>query len=257
MFGETIDTIYECGDFMLRNKPTRKPRQDVRTLPTYTIPEAAVALAINRWTLAGWYDGPDPLLKASGTYQDNGTIRLLSFLDLEEAYKLHLLRTKFHYSMQYIQGALVDARKKSKSDHPLLTHRMIVFKYLALEMPAKGMRSRQMIPLGTPAQMTLYIPDVIDTWGKRIIADSAGKAEQIFPWKQSHTDDVSRPVSMNPSVHSGRLVVTGTRIPVEVLAGYFASGRTVEQIAELYRLDVDTVRKALQHIERPELQKVS
>ena len=46
--------IYDCedDDAMLSNKPTRKPRQDARTLPTYTLPEAASILAINRWTLA-------------------------------------------------------------------------------------------------------------------------------------------------------------------------------------------------------------
>jgi len=241
---------------MLRNKPTRKPKQDVRTLPSYTIPEAAASLAINRWTLSEWYEGTDPLLKPSGTYLDNGNMKLLSFRDLEEAYKVHLLRTKFNKSMQYLQRALVDARKETGSEHPLLDFKMLVFDFLALDKPAKGKKPRRMIPLGTSAQMSLYIPDVLETWGKRIVEDNQGKAKQIFPWTRAKSDDVSRPVSMNADVLSGRLVVTGTRIPVEVLAGYFSSGRTVEQIAELYRLDVDTVRKALLHI-APELQKVS
>jgi uncharacterized protein (DUF433 family) len=253
----SIIRIQECEDSMFQNKPTRGPRQDVRTLPTYTIPEAAVCLAINRWTLSAWYDGSDPLLKPSGTYQNKGNIKLLSFRDLEEAFKVHLLRTKFQKSMQYLQKALVDARKKTKSEHPLLDDKMLVFDYLALDIPAKGKTPRQMIPLGTPVQMSLYIPDVLETWGKRIVEDGEGKAEQIFPWAEAATDDVSRPVSITPNVLSGRLVVTGTRIPVDVLEGYLASGRTVEQIAALYRLDVDMVRKALRHIERPELQKVS
>ena len=89
----------------------------------------------------------------------------------------------------------------------------------------------------------------MDTWGKRIVEDNQGKAEQIYPWAQANVDDLSRPVSINANVLSGRLVVTGTRVPVETLAGYFTSGKTIEQIAELYRLDVDTVRKALQHLE--------
>ena len=242
---------------MFHNKPTPKSRQDVRTLPTYTIPEAAAILAINQWTLAEWYAGEEPILKASGSYQDRGNIKLLSFRDLEEAYKVHLLRTKFHKSMQYLQKALLEARMETGSEHPLLDFRVLVFKNLALDLPSKGASPRQMIPLGMDGHASLYIPDVLDTWGKRIIEDSEGKAEQIFPWKRSETDDVSRPVSVSANVLSGRLVVTGTRVPVEMLAGYVASGKTVEQIAELYRLDVETVRKALQHIERPELQKVS
>lgn len=236
---------------MLSNKPLRAPRQDLRTLPTYTIPEGAVCLGINRWTLADWYDdsSTEPILKPSGTYMNNGNIKLLSFRDLEEAYKVYLLRTKYNKSMQYIQRALADARKESGSEHPLLECRMIVFDLLALEKPAKGKISRQMIPLGGSAQMPLYIPEVLETWGKRIVEDSQGRATQIFPWKRADVDDSSKPVSINANVLSGRLVVTGTRVPVDVLLGYYDAGRTIEEIAKLYRLEVDTVRKALQHVE--------
>ena len=149
---------------MLRNKPTRGPRQDARTLPTYTLPEAASILAINRWTLSEWYAGTKPLLRASGQYL-NGGIKLLSFRDLEEAYKVHLLRTRFDQSMQYLQRALVDLRCLTQSEHPLLDHKVVVFKTLALDLPAMGARSRQMLPLGTSVQSSLYLPDVIGHLG--------------------------------------------------------------------------------------------
>jgi len=213
-------------------------------------------LAVNRWTLADWYEEPRPLLKASGTYLNKGNIRLLSFRDLEEVYKVHLLRTVHGKSMQYLQSALVDARKLTRSEHPLLDFQILVFKHLGLDMPPKGRQPRKMIPLGSSTQMSLYIPDVIETWGKRIVQDSEGKGQQIFPWKESSTDEVSRPVSINANVLSGRLVVTGTRIPVQVLMGYYESGRSIEKIAQLYKLDVDTVRKAIHHSE-PEQQKAS
>jgi uncharacterized protein (DUF433 family) len=233
---------------MLLNKPMRKRRQDARMVPTYTIPEAAAMLAINRWTLADWYEGPKPLLKPSGTYLDNGNIKLLSFRDLEEVYKVHLLRTRHGKSMQYLQDALPDARKITRSEHPLLDYEIIVFKQLGLDMPPKGKQPRKMIPLGR-GQMSLYIPDVIETWGHRIVQDSSGRGEQIFPWRDAYRDEVSRPVSINANVLSGRLVVTGTRIPVGVLRAYHESGRSIEKIAELYSLDVETVRKALHHFE--------
>ncbi len=238
-----------CEDQMLSNKPTRKPRQDSRNVPTYTLPEAAGILAISRWTLLEWYEGAHPLLKASGTYLDKGSIKLLSFRDLEEAYKVHLLRNKHGKSMQYLQRALVDARRLTKSEHPLLDFELVVFDKLALDKPAQGKHPRKMIPLGASNNVSLYIPTVVDTWGHRILEDSEGKGEQIFPWKEAATDDISRPVSINADVLSGRLVVTGTRIPVEVLRGYHAAGRTVENIADLYELDAETVRKALHHFE--------
>lgn len=240
---------------MLPNKPERAPRQDARNVPTYTIPEAAVYLGINRWTLSEWYEGSEPILKASGSYLNNGNIRLLSFRDLEEAYKLYLLRTKHQKSMQYLQKAMVDARTESGSDHPLLDCKMVVFHRIALDKPATGNKPRRMIPLGAGHQTSLYIPEVLEAWGKRIVEDESGKRTQIFPWKESATDDLSRPVSLDASVLSGRLVVTGTRIPVDVLMGYYQSGKTMQEIARLYGLDVETVRKAIHHVE-PE-QKVS
>ena len=67
---------------MLLKKPARKPRQAIQTVPTYTIPEAAAFLAINTRTLFSWYEGNEPILKASGGY---GPIHLLSYRDLEES----------------------------------------------------------------------------------------------------------------------------------------------------------------------------
>ena len=62
---------------------------------------------------------------------------------------------------------------------------------------------------------------------------------------------MSRPVSIDPEVLSGRLVVTGTRIPVNVLLGMKITHRTSQHIAENYGLDIEAVEKALQHVERP------
>ena len=82
---------------VLTQKPSREKGQDIRTLPTYTIPEAATCIALSQRTLFSWYDGEEPILKASGSF---GDIHLLSYRDLEEAYRVYLLRAKFHFSLQ-------------------------------------------------------------------------------------------------------------------------------------------------------------
>jgi uncharacterized protein (DUF433 family) len=243
----TIGRVYECEDEMLRKLPILEKGQDMRTLPTYTIPEAAASLAIDAWTLTSWYTGPDPILKNSGWYGPAESIALLSFRDVEEAYKVYLLRHKFRLSMQYLKKALVHAREETGSEHPLLDHKIVVFDLLALERPGRGKQKRQMIPLGS-RQISLYIPEVVEAWGKRIVISKSGNKTKIYPWIYAKSDEVSRPVSMDPDVLSGRLVITGTRIPVQVIAGYVNSGKRIEDVALLYRLDVDTVRKALQHI---------
>jgi len=237
---------------MYRKKPARKPGEDLYTFPSHTIPEAAQALGIDAWTLLSWYSKREPILKPSGWYGDDKAFALLSFRDLEEAYKLHLLRTKFGQTMQYLHKALQDARRESKSEHPLIDCKLVVFNFLALDKPAKGRGTRKMLPLGFAGTKSQLIPEVVDTWGRRIVSDKAGKTVRIFPWRLAQTDDQSRPVSIDPEVMSGRLVLTGTRIPVRVLKSRSLGGETPEQIANDYGISPDLVMKALIHFDQKE-----
>jgi len=47
---------------------------------------------------------------------------------------------------------------------------------------------------------------------------------------------------------SGRLVVVGTRIPVNTLLGSKRAGETIEDIANDYNLKPEVVEKALIHV---------
>lgn len=227
---------------VLHNKPTRQPKQSLVELPTYTIPEAAVFLAMTTRRLQDWYIGDSPILKASGSV---GNIPLLSFRDLEEAYKVYLLRSKHNKSLQYLRRAMSDARDKPGSGHPLLTHEIDVMRRLALIIPGHGRRKRRAITLGDP-NVPDYFPEVVKAWGVRI---STARSE-IFPWRYASDDDTSTPVSLNPEVMSGRLVLSGTRIPVNMLWGRTRAGEKVEDIAEDYRIEAIQVRQALAHIDQ-------
>jgi uncharacterized protein (DUF433 family) len=225
-----------------RNKPIRGPNQPIRSLPTYTIGEAATFLAMSAGTLFSWYAGARPILKPSGFI---GNVALLSFEDLEEAYKVHLLRSKHSKSMQYLRDALPDAREKSGSNHPLLTHEIDIMDRLALIFPGRGRRKRKAVVLGDES-IPDYIPEVVKSWGLRIARDR----DEIFPWRYAAEDDTSTPVSLNPEVMSGRLVLSGTRIPLNMLWGRAIQGEKPEEIAEDYRIDVKQVRQALSHIDK-------
>jgi uncharacterized protein (DUF433 family) len=226
---------------LLRNKPVRQPGQDIRSLPTYTIPEAAAFLAIPQRTLFSWYEGRSPILKASGTY---GDVHLLSYRDLEEAYRVYLLREKYHFSLQFLRRSMTNARRIFKSHHPLQRADAIkeCLKDIVYDKPARGKRPRTITSLGrNPGQ--LVVEEVADLFAERI---DAGRF--IFPWRFAASDHESRPVSMNPRIMSGRLVVAGTRIPVTVLSGRKRSGATVDEIATDYGLERQVVEQALTHI---------
>jgi uncharacterized protein (DUF433 family) len=225
---------------VLKNKPVRQPGQDVRTLPSFTIPEAAEALAIKQRTMFSWYEGDDPILKASGTY---GSIHLLSYRDLEEAYRLHLLRQKYQFPLQFLRRSMRNARKMFRSQHPLQRVDAVkeCLRDLVYEKPKRGKNPRTITSLGRkPGQQ--MVQEVADLFAERIDPNNA-----IYPWRFAATDK-SRPVSMNPHVMSGRLVVAGTRIPVTVLWGRKRAGVNTSEIANDYGLDRDTVEKALTHI---------
>ncbi len=226
---------------MLKNKPSRKPGQDLRTVPTYTIPEASEFLAIPSRTMFSWYEGDEPILKASATY---GIIHLLSYRDIEEAYRVYLLREKFQFSLQFLRKSMRNARKMFKSQHPLQRTDAVkeCLKDLVYDKRAHGENPRTITSLGQiPGQQSFK--EVVDMFAERI--EEGGF---IYPWRFASTDHDSRPVSMNPNIMSGRLVVVDTRIPVNTLLGYKRAGETIVQIANDYSLDPEVVEKALIHI---------
>jgi uncharacterized protein (DUF433 family) len=227
---------------VLRHKPVRRLGQDIRTLPTYTIPEAAVFLAIPRRTLASWYEGADPILKASGQY---GLTHLLSYRDLEEAYRIYLLRQRFDFSFQFLRQSMSNARRMFRSQHPLQRADAVkeCLRDLVYDKPARGTSPRLVTSIGKkPGQVV--IEEVANLFAERI---ESGRF--IFPWRFAATDHTSRPVSMSPRIMSGRLVVIGTRIPVSALLGQKRAGARVADIAADYGLDREIVQQALTHID--------
>jgi uncharacterized protein (DUF433 family) len=226
---------------MLKNKPICRPGQDLRTVPTYTIPEAAKFLAIHPRTMFSWYEGDEPILRASGIC---GEVHLLSYRDMEEAYRVYLLRERFQFSLQSIKKSMRNARKMFISQHPLQRADAVkeCLKDLVYDKPAHGKSSRTITSLlQKPGQQSFK--EVIDLFAERI-----EPGEFIFPWRFASTDQDSRPVSLNPNIMSGRLVIAGTRIPVIALLGSKRSGETIEEIADDYGLDREVVEKALIHI---------
>lgn len=241
MLPKLFRLIYGCEGYMLKNKPDRKPGQDLRTVPTFTVPEAAGMLAINTRTMFSWYEGDSPILRASGKI---GIVHLLSYRDLEEAYRVHLLRSRFNFSLQFLRKSMGNARRMFRSQHPLQRADAVkeCLKDLVYDKPARGKQPRTVTSLGhNPGQQ--LVEEVVDLFSERIIA---GKF--IFPWRYAASDHESRPVSMNPEIMSGRLVVSGTRIPVTALLESKRSGESNEEIARDYGLERDAVEKALIHV---------
>jgi uncharacterized protein (DUF433 family) len=235
-----VERMFYSDPDMLRNKPTRAKGQDIRTVPTYSIPEAAAFLAINTRTLFSWYEGEEPVLKASGMV---GSFHLLSYRDLEEAYRVYLLRERHQFSLQFLRRSMQNARRMFRSKHPLQRADAVLecLKDLVYDKPARGENPRTITSLGhKPGQQ--FVREVVDLYAERIV-----DGEFIYPWRYAATDRESKPVSMNPRIMSGRLVIRGTRIPVNAIWEQKRAGFSVKEIAKDYSLAPELVEKALVH----------
>lgn len=54
-------------------------------------------------------------------------------------------------------------------------------------------------------------------------------------------------IEINAEILSGKSVIKGTRVPVEVVIGGLAGGMTIEEVCQEYRIQVDDVRAALSY----------
>ena len=232
-----LDTLSIVGP----RKPIREQGEDLRTLPTYTLPEAAAFLAIPESTLYAWFRGPRNPLEPAG---HAGSISLLSFRDLTEAYALQLLRKK-GVNMRDIRLTLQDARQETQSQHPLLHPNTRVF-LGNLIVPAKGESGLGYVDVSRGRQIA--ISEVVEAFGERILFDDNELAREIRPWRRPVAEPMLRPVSIDPDVASGRLVVVGTRIPVQVLQRHTVAGKSPRYLADEYGISVELVRQSLSHI---------
>ena len=233
---------------MLRGKPSRQSGQDLRDVPTYTIPEAAQALGMPSRTLRSWYRDYN-LLKASGQV---GSVTLLSFHDVSEAYVLEVIRKLCRFDIGTLREIVSNARRETPYSRPLLEADLkIVLNNVVFDSPEQGTSPRTSVDLAH--HRNLVIVGLVDTIGMRVLKDRQQIPCRIYPWRHlgSNGENVPvTPVTIDPTIMSGRPVVTGTRIPVTLLAGLRRSGRSVEDIASMYDLPADLLRKALRHVDR-------
>jgi uncharacterized protein (DUF433 family) len=224
-------------------KPQLASGQDRRDIPRYSIPEAAAFIAVPQRTMRSWFRGDHRLF--TPTYERGSSI-FLSFYDVTEAYVIESLRTHWDFDPRKLRKTVARLREKSRYQRPLLHVLSVIpeFQSLIASVSERG----RLIHLDVHHDENLVFDDFVKTMAVRITRDSKGKPVRIFPGLDD--DAKNKPVSMDPDVLSGQLVVTGTRIPAAMIMAKHLAGKSAEEIASSYRLDSDLIRKVLQHFER-------
>ena len=65
-----------------------------------------------------------------------------------------------------------------------------------------------------------------------------------------NASDLTSRIVVRPDVQGGRPVITGTRIPVELVLGHLAAGMSAEAVAGEYGLAVEDVLAAVEYARR-------
>ena len=218
--------------------------QDRRNLGRYSIPEAAEYISVPQRTMRSWFLGDRRIFTPA--FHKGGSV-LLSFYDVTEAYVIEVLRSHWDFNPHKLRKALDRLRANTRFQRPLLRRELSVipeFQNLVATVPEKG----KYVHVDVAHDGNLVFSDFVQTMAMRITRDSKGSPVRIFPGKDA--DSKAVPVSMDPDVMSGELVVTGTRIPAKMILAKNQAGKSADEIADSYHLDRDLIRKVLQHFER-------
>ena len=54
-------------------------------------------------------------------------------------------------------------------------------------------------------------------------------------------------ITIDPQICHGKAVIRGTRVPVERVIGYLASGMSVDDVQKDFGLDIEEIRAALEY----------
>jgi len=57
--------------------------------------------------------------------------------------------------------------------------------------------------------------------------------------------EIAPHIDVDPAIHHGKAVITGTRMPVSLVIGSLASGMSLEQVMQEYELTAEQIQAAL------------
>jgi len=220
--------------------------RDPRSVPVYSVIEAAHYLRIPRSTLRAWVAGQ--AYRANGrrgmfrpiiTAPDS-RLRLLSFINLVEAHVLDALRTQHQHqiSLQTIRRALHYLAREFHTAHPLVDQR---FETDGVNLFVR--RYGALVNISESGQLAMR--RVLETYLRRVDRDEAGLVARLYPFTRKRNADEPRAVVIDPRIAFGRPVLVGTGIPTVVIAERYKAGDSVDELAGDYGRDRLEIEEAL------------
>ena len=217
--------------------------EDLRGLPTCTIPEVAHYLAVPPPTIRYWSVGRgpcEPLIELPECSPTGPT--LLSFFNLVELHVLAAIRRKHGVAMPKVRKAIKYLMRTAPSAidrrHPLISYQMEAD---GLDLFIK--RYGQMINISQAGQLGMR--ELIETALHRIDRDSHQVPIRLFPFTRSEMRNAPGMVVIDPRLSAGRPVIAGTGLTTQIIAERYKAGESVSQLAADYGRDKSEIEEAL------------
>lgn len=217
---------------------------DPRTIPTYSIGEAARYLRIPAGTVRAWtvgrrYPTSDgkrffaPLIPIA-----DGRPRLLSFTNLIEVHVLRAIRKHHNIQLDKVRAALDFIEEQFQVSHPLAREK---FRTDGVNLFIE--RYGSLINASKHGQILLK--DALNAHLERVEPDDFGLAIRLYPFTRAHEENNPRFVVIDSRIAFGRLVITGTGIPTSLLVERYWAGDSIDDLADDYECDRLAIEEAI------------
>jgi uncharacterized protein (DUF433 family) len=217
-------------------------------MPNYSLSEVAFYLQIPHSTLQSWVKGR-AYLSQTGRKKSIPIIETpiagsteLSHINLVEAYVLDAIRRGYRISLQKVRSALGYVARHLPVRHPLA---MKMFQTDGLELFID--HAGNLINVSMKGKIgQLGLRKVLEPYLERIEYDEHGLPMKLYPFTRSgKAPEEPKSLVIRPLISSGRPVLAGTRIAVEILVERFTAGDSIDELADDYGLKRGQIEEAI------------
>lgn len=221
----------------MNNNRQTTPKKDVRYLPSYSVPEAALYLRLPKSTLRAWVarqNNFEPLIAPAQKKP-----LALSFINLVEAYVLASIRRERRLPMNRIRKGLDFISQMHPSDNPLAE------KDFGTDRLSMFLRKSGLVHDISRGSRQTALEDIIKGYMQRIERDSHGLPSKLYPFSGTGKPDEPRSILIDPKISFGRPILSDISIPVEIIVERYKAGESMRELAGDYECSQEKIEKAI------------
>jgi uncharacterized protein (DUF433 family) len=215
---------------------SRASTPEARWLPSYAPSEAAHYLGIPVSTVRYWCVGS----KGNKRLIEPAEVSplALSFVNLVELHVLGAIRRRHLISMPKVRRTLEFVSQKLGVDQPL-ARKSFETDGVDLFVEHYGRL------INATKQGQTAMREVVGRALVRVEWDQRGLPVKLAPFTRSDTASSAEIIVIDPAVLSGRAIIRGTRIAVDVVAERYKAGESIRDLAHDYGREAEEIEEAI------------